>query len=49
VTRGGRTMIFNVVGVGDFDKAIVALDAQIDALEASCTGKRRRRALSVSF
>lgn len=49
VTRAGRTLVFNTTSIGDFDRALAQLDADIAALDAACTGRRRRRALSLGF
>lgn len=49
VTRAGRTLIYNTASLADYDSALTKLDAEISALSATCEGRRRRRAISLSF
>lgn len=49
VTRAGRTLVFANASLADYDGALARLDAEIDGLSATCEGRRRRRAISLSF
>lgn len=49
VTRAGRTMIMENATLGDLDRALARIDAQIGVLNAAAGGCRRRRAFTLGF
>jgi hypothetical protein len=49
ISRDGRRLVMNTASLADFDAALRAIDDQVALLEVGTIGRRRRRAISLSF